>query len=128
MSGITSHHKFAPLLMSWIYLKKNILLFKFTIFCKTNVIIERFCLLGLFQKFIQLFTKGQLLLQISVHLSIPLVNLPLYSILNLICINIAHFKFLHFLLLIQESFLHVHIIPLKFSSILKISFSTFKPQ
>jgi hypothetical protein len=43
----------------------------------------------------------------------PLVNLPLYLILSLICIGIIHFELLH-LLLLQERFLHVLVVSLKF--------------
>jgi hypothetical protein len=73
--------------------------------------------LSLLQKFIQLFIKGHLLLQIHVHLCMLLVSLPLYVILSLIWISIIHSELLHLLLLFQESFLHVPVVSLKFTTL-----------
>ncbi len=58
--------------------------------------------------------QHHLLLQIFVHLCMLLVSLHLYLILSLICIRIVHFELFHLLLLLQENFLHVLIMFLKF--------------
>ncbi len=47
----------------------------------------------------QLFINGHLFLQIIFHWCMPLVSLPLYLILSLICINIIHFELFHLYLL-----------------------------
>jgi hypothetical protein len=72
------------------YLKQSIMLLELTIFCEDTIIIERFYSLGLLQKFLQLFIKGHLLLQISIHLCMHVVNLPLYVIFGLIYITNFH--------------------------------------
>jgi hypothetical protein len=48
--------------------------------------------MGFLYKFLQLFIKGHLLLQISIHMCMHVVKLPLYVILGLIYITNVHFE------------------------------------
>jgi hypothetical protein len=62
------------------------MLHEFIVFFKEIVIIERLDSLGFIQKFLQLFIKSHMLLQI-VHLCLLMVKLPLYLIFSLIYIT-----------------------------------------
>jgi hypothetical protein len=62
------------------------MLHEFIVFFKEIVIIERLDSLGLIQKFLQLFIKSHMPLQI-VHLCLLMVKLPLYLIFSLIYIT-----------------------------------------
>jgi hypothetical protein len=70
------------------------LIIEFNVLFKDIVIVEGFDSLSLLQNLLQYFIKNHLPLQVSVHLYMSLVGLPLYFIFRLVYITNIFSKFL----------------------------------